>query len=1053
MCRKVSALLVVTILVIPSIAIFSSAVAQSEYYWKGMRMSQPIEIAGKFPDRKPGELLVKFKPRTVPEQIASLHEKVNAEVLNHFKFIDVSHVRLVGRVGDEEALKIYRKNPNVVYAEFNLAYKTTAPLVPNDPRFSELWGLHNTGQTGGTVDADIDAPEAWDLSTGSSGVVVAVIDTGVDYNHQDLSANMWTNLGEIPGNGIDDDGNGYVDDVYGIDAYNGDSDPFDDHGHGTHCSGTIGAVGNNGVGVVGINWMVRIMALKFLSAGGYGYTSGAITCLNYAVWMKTYRAVNVRVTSNSWGGGGFSQSLLDAINAAAAADILFVAAAGNANNNNDVNPSYPASYDATNIISVAATDHNDQRASWSNYGPSTVHVAAPGVSILSTTPGNTYSSWSGTSMATPHVSGLAALILSRRPTFTYLKLKFNIFFTVDVKPGLQGMILTGGRINAYRALSTTGTTLQIIIARPPRGFSAMKDSPYILQAMVGTTFGPVSDTVVVCTFGLGDFMVNLKDDGVSPDSAAGDGTFVGAWLPTYPYTRGVTIQFTASAPGYSSISSSTSGTVVTIPTYAVQATTFSWMDITGTGIAFSMGDEGIVSATLPFPVSFYGGLYADITIGSNGYLNFEGAYLDWNNRPIPSELNANKVIATFWDDLIMKPYVGSGMVYIDILGAAPSRKLVISWTNVAHFNLSGGEVTFQLVLSEGSQEILMQYLDVIFPGTGYDYGASATVGIQYHPTWGTQFSYNMASLSNNFALKFIPSQKLRFDFGALTSPLEPQYTRIHPGSLYSPTIGYGWDSLTGLGAVDRGAPDALRRDFVFASVDREFKVDVPNGFYIVSMIIGDRSSSHDSIRVYSEEVLVLVGINTPAGTFQARKFTTRVADSQLNLRFNDAGGADPNWVVNVIEIHRGSLFDFGTATSPLNMGYVRVTESSLYSAVVGYGWDTTFGLASMDRGSPDALRRDFVFSSVERTFKVDLPNGRYYAIIVIGDASLLRDRIDVLMEGGLQIGELRAPTGVFKWTPAVFMVTDGQVSVTLRDNGGADVNWVVNGVILIYLGA
>jgi serine protease len=214
----------------------------------------------------------------------------------------------------------------VLYAEPN--YTVRALAVPNDPMFPQLWGM-----------PQIKATNAWDRATGSDDIVVCVIDTGVDYNHPDLAGNMWTNPGEVPGNGVDDDGNGYVDDVHGYDFVNNDGDPMDDHGHGTHCSGTIGGIGNNGVGVAGVNWKVRIMALKFLSASGGGSTADAIDAVNYSVQM------GVRVSNNSWGGGGYSAALYDAINAGKTVGQLFCAAAGNDTNDNDANPSYPASYD------------------------------------------------------------------------------------------------------------------------------------------------------------------------------------------------------------------------------------------------------------------------------------------------------------------------------------------------------------------------------------------------------------------------------------------------------------------------------------------------------------------------------------------------------------------------------------------------------------------------------------------------------------------------------------------------------------------------------------
>lgn len=276
-----------------------------------------------------------------------------------------------------------KQDPAVDVAEpdyFVYANSTT----PNDTRFGELWGMNNTGQTGGTPDADIDAPEAWDRLTGNGSVIVGDIDTGVDYLHPDLAANMWRNLKEANGvGGVDDDGNGYIDDVYGIDAVNNDSDPMDDHAHGTHTSGTLGGVGNNSEGVAGVAWNVKIAACKFLNASGSGSTSDAIECVNYFTWLRQH-GENIVATNNSWGGGDFSQTLKDAIDAAGAAGTLFVAAAGNNASNNDATPYYPASYDSASIIVVAATDHTDALASFSNYGATSVDLAAPGQGILST---------------------------------------------------------------------------------------------------------------------------------------------------------------------------------------------------------------------------------------------------------------------------------------------------------------------------------------------------------------------------------------------------------------------------------------------------------------------------------------------------------------------------------------------------------------------------------------------------------------------------------------------------------------------------------------------
>lgn len=331
---------------------------------------------------KEGEILVKFKEKISEDTRDAVHYKLGAKAIKTFKKTQIQIVEIPRGKDLLQAITYYKKNPNIEYAEFNYKVKIHSTM-PNDPRFNELWGLHNTEKTGGTGQADIRMPEAWDLFTGDSSIVIGVIDTGVDYAHEDLQGNMWVNPGETS-NGLDDDGNGYIDDIYGINAVADSGDPMDDYGHGTHVSGIMGAVGNNRVGVVGVNWQVKIMALKFLNSDGWGYISDAIECIEYVLMMKEDNGVNIKVTNNSWGGGGYSLSLYTAIKALRDAGILFIAAAGNGSSNNDDFPSYPSSYKLDNIISVAATDHNDDLAWFSNYGATSVDLAAPGVDTLST---------------------------------------------------------------------------------------------------------------------------------------------------------------------------------------------------------------------------------------------------------------------------------------------------------------------------------------------------------------------------------------------------------------------------------------------------------------------------------------------------------------------------------------------------------------------------------------------------------------------------------------------------------------------------------------------
>lgn len=323
------------------------------------------------------------------------------------------------------------------------------PIFPNDPMFKDQWALNNEGQDGGKEKADLSALKAWLKTKGSSDVVVAVLDSGVDYTHPDLVANMWLRPENIPQ--YRDEELGTFNDLHGFNAADNQSDPMDDNGHGTHCSGIIGAEGDNEEGIAGINWKVQIMPLKFMGRGGFGTTKDAIEAINYAIDRKQ-KGVNVRVINASWGSTQHSKALEDAIRAAGEAGILFVAAAGNNGTSNDSRPHYPSNYDLPNVISVAALDRNDELASFSNFGIKTVHIAAPGKDILSTWLNDGYREASGTSMATPYVAGTAALILASEPKLSVEKLRERILQSADKIDSLNGKVENGGRINAAKAL-------------------------------------------------------------------------------------------------------------------------------------------------------------------------------------------------------------------------------------------------------------------------------------------------------------------------------------------------------------------------------------------------------------------------------------------------------------------------------------------------------------------------------------------------------------------------------------------------------------------------
>lgn len=409
---------------------------------------------GPYGDFAADGLLVKFRDSTAARSARSLSRAVGVTATTEFHIVNGLVHWVVPPENLSAALAQLQADPSVAYAEPN--YVLTAFLTPNDPRFSQQYHLNNTG----TPSADIDAPAAWDITTGTD-VVVAVIDTGVDYNHPDLRDNIWTNTRETV-NGRDDDGNGYIDDIRGWDFVNNDNNPMDDNRHGTHVAGIIAARGNNSTGVSGVNWSARIMPIKFLSATGSGSTARAISAIEYAV------ANGAKISNNSWGGGAASQALGDAISAAERAGHLFVAAAGNNNgNNNDVNPTFPSSYPNNNVISVAATTNTDALAGFSNIGARSVDVGAPGASILSTVTNNGYANLSGTSMAAPVVAGAAALVWAANPSLSSTQVKQAIMNNADQIPSLSNRVASNGRVNVARAVASVANTAPPPPVTPP----------------------------------------------------------------------------------------------------------------------------------------------------------------------------------------------------------------------------------------------------------------------------------------------------------------------------------------------------------------------------------------------------------------------------------------------------------------------------------------------------------------------------------------------------------------------------------------------------------
>ena len=394
----------------------------------------------------PRRLIVRYRSDAAPERVNALAVRLGMRERKHLRNRRLSIVELPSSADPARALAALRADQDVELAVPDVRMQAT--VVPNDPSFSAQWWLSDA------ADTDIDAPQAWDVVHDASGVVVAVVDSGVDESHPDLAANLWTNPGEIANNGRDDDGDGYVDDVHGIDCVNGGGDPADDDGHGTHVAGTVGAVGNNGRGVSGVAWHTQIMALKVLDSTGGGWYSDAVECIDYALAMKE-RGVNVRVMNASWGASAFDQTLLDAFRAAQNAGIISSVAAGNDGvnhgaSNHGGSKFYPASFDLDGVIAVAATTDTGALASFSDYGAD-VEIAAPGQFILSTLPGNQYGYLSGTSMASPQVAGALALMVSQNPGATVSELRARLLQTAERTASLTGKVQSG-RLNVAAAL-------------------------------------------------------------------------------------------------------------------------------------------------------------------------------------------------------------------------------------------------------------------------------------------------------------------------------------------------------------------------------------------------------------------------------------------------------------------------------------------------------------------------------------------------------------------------------------------------------------------------
>lgn len=752
------------------------------------------------PEAAPGVVLVRWRASMRTAERASVREALGATVDREYAAIGVERLEL-SAVSVEEALLRLAQDPRVEFAEPDFLVRVAR--VPDDPRFPEQWALQNTGQSGGTAGADVRAVRGWDIGTDARAVVVGVVDTGADLLHPDLAANLWVNAGEIAGNGLDDDANGYVDDVHGYDFLNRDGDPSDDYGHGTHVSGIIAARGDNGIGVSGVAWQGRVMVLKFLGSNGSGPTSAAVEAILYATRMGAH------IVNHSWGGGPYSQTLYEAFQAAGRAGVLSVIAAGNQGVDLDVQPVYPASFDDPTILTVAATDESDALAPFSNRGAISVHVAAPGTAILSLAPRGQYSLNSGTSMAAPLVAGAMALLLAHEPSLDAIALRQRMIASALPLPSLLGRTVSGGRLDLVRLLSTPedeppsrivdlrvdqigshaawlewtapgddgdlgrADRYLLRIATGPVGsvpFEAMSPVPSPEPSEAGFSErvrigGLEAETAYWAQVRAMDDQGNagalsspVEFTTRPPPRASLDVTLVESDLPAGESERHVvmlsnpssgTLEWSFARPQLET----SGGGPASTEGYEVWGLgagpkpRFDWVAPGAEAAAVALeGDEGLSAPIeLPFPFPYFGLEYRSFRISSNGFLTFLGEDPAPQPVALPSPLAPPSSIAPFWADLDPGPSERRVWIQSDPL------RVVITWQETHAFGSPAEPLTFQVwMLRTG--EVRFQYLTL----SGRSSIASA--GLQGPlVSKGVRVAFREATLGDSLAIRLRPS--------------------------------------------------------------------------------------------------------------------------------------------------------------------------------------------------------------------------------------------------------------------------------------------------------
>jgi subtilisin family serine protease len=744
------------------------------------------------PDFVPGEALVRFKPNrafegktrvAVPDNDATAKELGIAAMtgeeiqvdLNRFEGSDIVDGLRLARMAPGETMKAVsalQARDDVLYAEPNyiLHVETT---IPNDPQFSSpsLYGITKIG-----------APQAWDTTQGSRSVVVGIIDEGIDINHPDLQANIWTN--PDPGSI-----SGITGDLHGYDFIDG-SGTIPAELHATHVAGTIGAVGNNNVGVVGVNWRVSLMSLRFIDdVTGTGSDADALKAYRYAKQMKDdwvisggTQGANLRVINASYGGGGYSQAAADAINALGQSGILFVAAAGNETANNDVTAHYPSNYGFSNVVAVASTTSTDSLSGFSNVGLQTVALGAPGTGILSTVPGNGYQTLSGTSMATPHVVGSAALLCAANPNLSVTQLRALLSFNGDPVPALQGKSLSGRRLNVFKSLQ------------------AMNEGDTTAPGTVGG-FQLSAQNGRKMTLS----WTASGDDGAAGQASLYDVSFVdqstGAVVPmtsVIPATSGTQQTTTLNLPYRHTAGSfrmrefdnvGNEGTPATVsvsvpPNFADPYTTAlnspAALSTGGTPLGLTFDDRYLENFQLPFAFPFFGQTFSTVTISTNGNLYFSTPPKRGNGDAddVPGavgDLGRFKMIAGMWDDLDLRT---SRRADADVYLVQPGAgRVIFRWQGVQFGDgLSGDPINFEIELRNDGT-VITRY------GSG-NTNLNPVVGISA----GEPDPYVIDSLTSELSLKSLTN--------AQSASFAPRTTVQFTGATYTVNEGDGHVNIT-----------------------------------------------------------------------------------------------------------------------------------------------------------------------------------------------------------------------------------------------------------------